>query len=158
MLTKRQLIHRKPEQWRSLIASIKSKPYRIQAACIVWWDYFSNNHKLPHPNFFTPLMQQWDSSVRLDPDLLSVTLQSIGYSPASAHQRADILRQANEYADKLLRNQFMQEVSDLVPWEDRRSLSSARASLGDLGRSLRLSNSKRRTPCAYPEASEPDGF
>lgn len=86
------LSRRTPENWLSIIESKLIEPVRTRAACIVWWDYFSNrvvSEAWPHLNKFID-----GHKIGVPDDIIADALVQIGYTRWQAFLR--IIKQQDD--------------------------------------------------------------
>lgn len=78
---------RTPVEWRTLVRQIKCRPARIQAACIVWWDYFGSRNaseRWPHLDRY---VDAWRRTPRASRAKLLDALLQLGYPERLAMKR-----------------------------------------------------------------------
>jgi len=81
---------RTPEEWRKAIDGIADKIVRIQAACIVWWDYFGSrpaSDPWPHLDDYKAA---WKNDHNADGKKVCEALMQVGYPERIAGLRAKV--------------------------------------------------------------------
>jgi hypothetical protein len=81
---------RTPEEWRKAIDGIADKLVRIQAACIVWWDYFGSrpaSDPWPHLDDYKAA---WKNDHNADNKKVRKALVQIGYPERIADRRGKV--------------------------------------------------------------------
>lgn len=85
-----RLNRRKPEDWRSAIEAIADPILRVQAACIVWWDYFGKREvpaRWPHLDVYR---KAWQPSWEINQPALEAELLRLGFHPQVARTRSTL--------------------------------------------------------------------
>jgi len=81
---------RTPEEWRKAIDGIADKLVRIQAACIVWWDYFGSrpgSDPWPHLDDYKAA---WKNFHNADGKKVRKALMQVGYPERIADRRGKV--------------------------------------------------------------------
>ena len=79
---------RTPEEWREIVDTIKNRIVRIQAACVIWWDFFGirpASDPWPHLDDYK---SEWNASQEADRDKVKAALVSAGYPDNIAFTRS----------------------------------------------------------------------
>jgi len=85
-----RLNRRKPEEWRMVIDAIADPILRVQAACIVWWDYFGGREvpdRWPH---LDDCLKAWRPAWEIDQPRLEAELLKLGFHPQVARTRSTL--------------------------------------------------------------------
>ena len=80
----------RPEEWRSAIDTITDLSAKVQATCIVWWDYFAHrvvSDRWPH---LAEYVLAWNVRLHVPQSQFEVALLSIGYLPEDARSRSTL--------------------------------------------------------------------
>ena len=76
-----------PEEWKAAVDSVSDPLVRVQVACIVWWDFFSNRkatESWPHLDEYKAM---WKVHHNADCNKVRKALFSIGYYKSMADCR-----------------------------------------------------------------------
>lgn len=68
-----------PEQWVLAIEKINSLPIRVQVACTVWRDWFSNRIVAQRWNSLDAYLAAWRPDTTIDAEQTVAALQLVGY-------------------------------------------------------------------------------
>ena len=79
-----------PEEWRSAIDTITDPSIKIQAACIVWWDYFAHREVSDRWPHLDECVQAWNVRIHVPQSQFEAALLSIGYLPEDARSRSTL--------------------------------------------------------------------
>ena len=81
---------RTPEEWRKAIDGIADKLVRIQAACIVWWDYFGSRPASDPWPHLDDLRLAWKADHNADGKKVRKALMQVGYPERIADRRGNV--------------------------------------------------------------------
>jgi hypothetical protein len=79
---------RTPEEWRTIVDTITTRIVRIQAACIIWWDFFGGrpaSDPWPHLDDYK---SEWNVNQEADRSKVKAALVSAGYPDNIAFTRS----------------------------------------------------------------------
>jgi hypothetical protein len=79
---------RGPKQWLSAIKSIRGPSVRIQAACVVWWDYFAHREVTERWPHLDEYVRAWKPEMIFNQPRLEAALLKVGYLPDAARIRS----------------------------------------------------------------------
>ena len=82
-----RLKRRKPEVWLALLSDIEPADLRIQAASIIWWDYYSGREVVDGWPHLDGYLGAWTKDIRITPADLRAALVQCGYTPKLAKER-----------------------------------------------------------------------
>lgn len=95
---RRRLVKRTPGEWQAAVRSLQCRPQcKTMAACIVWWDFFSEREPPAEVAALDKARRDWDYMVlthrriTVRPATLAKAMVALGYHPAMADKRSRVV-------------------------------------------------------------------
>jgi len=85
-----RLNRRNPEEWRMSIEAISDPVLRVQAACIVWWDFFAHRDVNARWSHLDNYLKTWRPSWEINQPALEAELLRLGFHPQVARTRSTL--------------------------------------------------------------------